>query len=86
MRGSVVAVSVPVLGRAFLDPIASRTRQRRGGASLVSPRTRNGEFHRRYHHPRDVAPTISCHGARRRDYLTLGNDSRLVGGIVSRLA
>lgn len=85
-RKSAAAFSVPVFGRAF-----SRSDRVPGRVSVAEvrvprPPIRNGECHRRRHHPRDVAPTISCHGARRRDYLTHGNDSRLVGGIVSRLA
>jgi len=63
---------------------------RRSGCRVarLSARRRSGSIVgcRRCHHPRDAAPTVGCHGARRRDHLTHGNDSRLVGWIVSRLA
>lgn len=78
------SAAASLLSRAFL---VSRLRVAANSAFLRGRRRRRGRRRStdRRCHPRDAAPTDGCHGARRRDHLTHGNDSRLVGGIVSRL-
>lgn len=80
VRGRVSALLNP-LGRLFRFSSVCRVN---ASQRVAWRRRRRRSTDRR--HPRDAAPTDGCHGARRRDHLTHGNDSRLVGGIVSRLA